>query len=525
MTENHSNYQSVRPGRKALPLGLALLFTVVSCLCNCSQSNESQRFKNYVQSHAVSSTEAYILDALTRNRVVLLGDNAHGQWQPRETVIDGLLYWFALASADSVVESSIPRDLSLVLELDSLSVGRVEKYMVSGDPSDILTLPLICSGVFTTADLEFFDRLGQLRARVNAFNQKASDDRRISFAVLPGEPTIDRATWSFDKRSYYFMHERDSLVARRIESLLSRPGAGHLLLFYGEAHLQKGKVTKRADDKEFQGLYLASYLDSALPDSFMTIGQVTPDYWGVWRNDFATNTAAYALPISGVKEKVGAFVSGPHRYDAVIVHNHRVISGTPILQIPSMNVTRLCVQALDSIVDPEDDFSRAYWPLLLPYLNAVSGQLPHRLDLNSKDALADEAKAWSSWLISAPHSVAPKVADLTMYTGILDRLSQATGPLAGRYDHQFTSLLPDSPALERGDNMPTPAERASQLRQFLHANSEEIVIHALIELLWVGSKEERDEAESLLRQCTGVDVGDRSAWSEWYRTKNVPPSR
>lgn len=496
------------------------LFAAVSVvIAGCSCSEQPQRFGDFVKTHAVTAVDSFIVDELTRNRVVMVGDMAHGQWVPRQTVIDALECWFRDVTVDTNSHDHTPRHLALVLESDSLALGKIERYMKSGDPNDVLDLSRLCATQFTTASMEFYWRLGRLRESVEEFNRTAPDNRRITFSILPGEATLDLDNWSFAKRDDYFFHVRDSLTAQRVASFLKDAPDSHFLVFYGQAHLQRGLVMKETDDKSEEGLYLATYLDSILPDSVVTIGQETPDYWGIRRDDFVSNTENYVLPLTGTGSDLAESVAGPRKYDAVIVHTEFRLYGTPILQIPSLNTARLCVSSLRSIVDTRNDFNRAYWAPALTYLEAVSGRAPHRLDLNSPDSLKAETKSWESWLASDQTDIVPKVADLSLYADILDRLTEAHGQLARQYDRQFMSFFPYAPSFQDLGENPTPAQRADQLRLYLETNSDSFATLGLVGLLWVGSEDEAREAERLLQERSGEGLSGRAAWSEWYRAR------
>jgi|GEM_PF-5175012 len=344
---------------------IGVVFYAAVVVVGCSHSDQKVRFSRFVRDHAVSPVDSFIVAELTRNRVVMLGDRAHGQWAPRQTVIDALECWFRKVTADSIGQDKTPRRLGLVLECDSLWLGQIERYMESGDPHDIIDLPKLCFPQFTTFGMEFYWRLGRLRDRVNEFNRAVPENRRIAFAIFPAENEIDIDNWSFAKRDDYFVHVRDSLSALRMASFLKDAPDYHFLMFYGQGHLQRGLVMKLADDKAEEGLFLATYLDSMLPGSFVTIGQEWPGYLDLHDYDFVTEAETYALPLSAVGTEIAKIVAGPNKYDAVVVHTHFHPYGTSILQIPSLNTARLCVSSLRSVVNTKNDFNRTAWPPIL----------------------------------------------------------------------------------------------------------------------------------------------------------------
>ena len=497
------------------------MFLAAVAIIGCSHADQETRYSDFVKDHAVSPVDSFIVDELTRNRVVMLGDMAHGQWVPRQTVIDALECWFREVTADSTGQDETPRRMGLVLECDSLMLGQIERYMESGDPHDVIVPSMFYSPQFTTSSMEFYWRLGCLRDRVDEFNRAAPEDRRIAFAIFPAEHEIDIDNWSIAKRDDYFLHVRDSLSALRVASFLKDAPEYHFLMFYGQAHLQRGLVMKHTDDKAEAGLYLATYLDTMLPGSFVTIGQAMPDNWGSHAYDFVTNYETYALPLSEAGMEIAKAVAGWNKYDAVVIHSHFRLYGTSIPQIPSLYTARLCVSSLRSTVDTENDFHRAAWAFMLYYLEVVSGRTPHRVDLTSPDSLTAEAAYWESWIASAPKDIVPQVADLTIFDGILNHLAESPQiQLARQCERRFTSFFPYAPLFPTDtQNIPTPSERAEQLRRYLEANRDDLALTELVGLLWVGSKDEAREAEQILQERTGEYLIGRTAWAEWLRAR------
>ncbi len=90
--------------------------------------------------------------------------------------------------------------------------------------------------------------------------------------------------------------------------------------------------------------------------------------------------------------------------------------------------------------------------------------------------------------------------------------------IAGQYDREIMSILPGAPAFDSRFGLPTGADRAGQLREYLRSNRDRIVLRMLINLLWVGSAEEKQSALSALVAETKENFSTPAEWSTWYRS-------
>jgi len=496
------------------------LFLLIAFMAGCGSSDISRDIPTVVRDRHSTDINRSLFDKLNSSRVLLVADNAHGQWQPRQTIIDLLEYWFRMSIPDSTFASS-GRKLALVLEVDSLYLARALKYGGTGDPRDILTVELMCPGVFTTADMEFFCRLGSLLRRIESYNSSLTTDQHIVLTLIPGETSIDQNDWSFDKRTDYFLHDRDSLISNRIVHFAENHRDYKILAFYGAAHLQRGVIDKYIDGKSEPGRFLADYLDNLADGDICTVGQVTRDYWGGSRYLFLADGREYVLPTGDSNSKIREMLAGPFNYDMVIVHPRAYNWGTPILEIPSINIADLAVAAMPDIMNTSNDYYRGYWPRLLNYLNAVSGKSPHRLNLADSASLEHEYESWKRWLATTRKNIVPDVESLRLWHRLIDSLAAATGPTAGRFEQEIISLLPHAPELDSSNEMPTPSERATELREYLVSDSINIVIDNLVGIAWVGNDLERRAAVESLIKITDSTFSDPVQWSSWRRRQTI----
>ncbi len=511
---NYSN-RVTRWGILRVVASLAL----VSMACELSDITNDLNF--VVQVNRSTQVSTFLLDQMSSNDILLFADVAHGQWQPRETVIDFLEAWFQTATHESLRHQPVP-NLAFVLEIDSLYLFNVLRYMDSGNPEDIIDIPLMGPGIFSTADLEFYWRLGDLRRRIVEYNSSHKQGEPVNLALIAGESSMEVENWSFDQGTQYHLHSRDQEIAQRIVSLSTAHQNFKIVAFYGSAHLQRGLATKHARGQTAEGLYLVSYLDSLIEGNVVTIGQVTPPYWGKYEALFSFEGGDYIIELNHSDRDLRRILKGPIGYDVAIVHDRTYLSSVPLLAIPSMNIARLAIEGMPGITNTSNDFYRAYWPSLIRYLNGISGNSPHRIDIMDSTALKQEFLEWNEWLSGAPESIVSSVESLRLWQKLIDSLNNANGSKAAEIETIVSTFLPNAPLLWREEGWPSPSERASELRTYLIAEQDNIVRDNLISLLWVGNSQERREAQDALQRITDTTFATVAQWAEWHRQAKPP---
>jgi hypothetical protein len=513
----------MQSGAKRSFIILAGTILLAAMVAGCGSSDISKEISSVITERHSDDVNRYLIEKMSANQVLLLADNAHGQWLPRQTVMEFLETWFQTVSGDSFSVNT-HHNLVLVLEADSVGLAKELRYAASHNLEEILHAPAMCSGKFTTASMEFFWRLGDLITRIETYNSTQEQSARITFTLFPGEPMIDTENWSFKKRGHYFVYERDEKIAKRIANFAELHPDYKIIGFYGTAHLQRGEVLKQADEDSAQGLFLASYLDSLIGGGVITVGQIPPDYLGGYRNLFALNGEKYIYPTKHSNPEIQKMLAGSFSYDLVIVHSRQYLSGTPILQIPSMNAARRAITAMPDIMNTSNDFNKTYWSPLLKYLNAVSGNSPHAFRRKDSAVLEQEYLIWDKWLKGAVENIVPDLENLHLWQRLIDSLELAQGSRVAYFEEVIISLLPNAPPLNDYYDLPAPAKRAAELRTYLTANQTNIIIDNLIGLLWVGNDLERRMAEEALRKIADTSFSSPAQWSEWKRDRDYFPT-
>ncbi len=494
---------------------LAPFITTVALLSGCSSFNPDEQIPTILSERRTTDVDNAVVDQLDRNRIVMLADQGHFHWAFKQGVIDVLDAWFDRVTTDSTAASRL-RSLTLVLEADSSKIEKVYRYMGSGRFADIFEVGMLASQDERLSHLEFYWRLGKLMRRIDDFNAAHPGPEQILLTLFGAEPEIDIAQWSFEKKDRYFLYQRDSLVANNVQRYIEDHPGDPILAFYGSAHLQRGIVTKRTETDSVQGRFLAAYLDEKYPGQVLTVGQVTPAYWSVKGNMFGFGDTAYAVVTHDSDTRIQDFLAGPLKFDMVIVRSDYGELAPAVANIPSLNMVRLAIPILPAIIDPSNEYYTMDWKGLLVYFDAVTGAMPHRVNLTDAASLRNESRLWREWSTQGDSNIVPDLVTLRLYTRLCDTLAIA-GRAAPVITWEVKRLLPDAPGPMSGDRVSTPAAYADEIRDYITANRDDLITNALIGILWVGNDAERASARKALVDMTGETYADPADWSAWWR--------
>ncbi|MCP4685278.1 MAG: hypothetical protein GY867_07495, partial [bacterium] len=218
---------------KGIFVGFALLIAISSC----GERDVEGELRDHIAENARYDVNQFVLEKLEQNRIVMLADAGHGVRLYLQSVIGILNHWLDTNIARAGSGDPICRNVILVLELDSLWVEAVEEYGESNDPDDVLYIGHLATEIFTTAKLEFYLDLGDLRRRIDEYNQSCSQDQPLNLSLFGPEKPIDMDNWSAEKREQFFVYERDEYSSQRLTAHLEQHPESRALVFYGNAHL------------------------------------------------------------------------------------------------------------------------------------------------------------------------------------------------------------------------------------------------------------------------------------------------
>ncbi len=125
---------------------------------------------------------------------------------------------------------------------------------------------------FYLENLEYYTNLRKFSLAVDSLNKHR--EKKISFKMKAFEQVgginADRvASLSEMEHELWFVNERDSVTAGRVINYIDSNPNEQILIFYGSAHLNDSKFSKRMGgiekltDEESMGYFLAYYLEQA----------------------------------------------------------------------------------------------------------------------------------------------------------------------------------------------------------------------------------------------------------------------
>ena len=504
-------------------LAICVLICAVLAESCARRSITEEELQQIAARSAASDVQRFVLNRVREYDVVMLADHGHGEARYMQIVNSVLDRWVDSAtSGDS--DQSLPHSLALVLELDPIQAGAVRQYALTGDVQPLLTFDRFWSPIFTTANLEFYSRIGRVLRKIADYNSDEPDSaRQLKLLLFGPEKVIDSHSWSRQEAQQYFLTERDSLCADQIAEMVAGHPRTHVIVYYGSAHLSRSKMTLRADERETEGFRLAHYLSERFPGErgVYTIGQPRPADWGAFGSVFEGIPRPFVLDH---KELASLGEGGTQAtfYDASINLQDIPQVECPLYRVPSERLIRFVLDSAATILDTENFYSARYWPTIIDYLEIVNGEVASRVNLHDPVALRDAIANWRMEAGSGQMDFPTSIANLTYWTKLIDRYQRldprTDAAAARRYDELIDSTLPGEAPIELvGNRWPSPRERAADHRKYLDENRQRLVTGLLVNLLWVGSDAERERAIALLAKETGNKFQSPPEWMAWWR--------
>jgi len=158
-----------------------------------------------IKQHCEFDLNAFLLDKINKNRIVMLGDHKHGVGLYSRPVTNFLNYWLKNIEQDRNEE--IPRKITLFLEHDSLTNHRLYQFFQSGNLMDFIE-PEDFAVSFTIDRIEFIQELRGIHYRVLALNKNLSAETQVHFQVIGPEKIPNNAEESPEKQAPISLSER-----------------------------------------------------------------------------------------------------------------------------------------------------------------------------------------------------------------------------------------------------------------------------------------------------------------------------
>jgi hypothetical protein len=433
--------------------------------------------------------------------------------------------------------SAIPQKLLLFVEPDSEVFNLQQRSTRSGDLTPWLAYLIKLETVWghliggTSVDnVEYAAALNLIADRVARLNAAYPahpyDFQIVCPEAMPPYKPFDRGQTrdtaeirkkylEFGRTKFnYFAHDRDRLSSSAVrKSMLEHPDYKGVI-FYGTAHLLRGIHDKSPlGGKEFgidtaYDYYLAHFLDQ--------------DFG---RDSVAVFTSQQEPTMD--EARVDQFVHGPDSPDYVIMTPLIPPGPSPLEIMPSRTVLNALRQLVQDCEKEGTEhgrmFSRAFSTKLYLQLkrSTLNNQPSTRIMLDSihvhtRDTSAAAAAKKDILLDSL----------ISAYDGIasIDSIHNWFGILAADssfYDEMLNLVIKNMPGADtvtalRGP-LRLPLDTAA--RAFLHTHLTDRIEYFLVNMLWIGTPDEKTRARAKLIALTGQSYQTAEEWSIWWRSR------
>jgi hypothetical protein len=219
----------------------AILLIITFFACHKESPSDNSIIGQRIKQSSKYDLSAFLLDKITENRIVMLGDHEHGQGLYSRPVIDFLNYW--LDNIEQNRDQEIPQRITLFLEHDSLTNQRLYRFFYTGnlinfiEPEDFVVS-------FSVDKVEFIYDLRDIHYRVKELNDTVSYEHKVHFQITGPEKIPILTEDSPEKQAVFSIEERDKYSADQICRFLEAHPDHRAFIFYGAAHLfRKGYPT------------------------------------------------------------------------------------------------------------------------------------------------------------------------------------------------------------------------------------------------------------------------------------------
>jgi|WetSurMetagenome_2_1015567.scaffolds.fasta_scaffold31172_2 hypothetical protein len=496
---------------------LVLVIAVIISLFSCSKKTPEQKIHEVVASKANFQVNQFILDKFKDHRIVMLADAGHESGDFLRTASSFLDYW---------IDSSQPynanlQQLVLVLEGDSLEVSRIKKYADSHEYRDLIGDKPLFWAYRSTASLEFLWRLGEITRLAN--------EKGLKFDILGPEKVIDIDSWNIAKRDSFFLNDRDVFSSNSVINYLKANPDCKALIYYGSAHLNREKCLKKADSLSADGYYMAHYLEQEYGNKLYIINQYPVGY-------LEDPQAFYGPDSSFVIDNnyIGKFIdSRVSNFDATIFIQGYSEPTISLQAVKSKALAKLALDCLKASYPDENEFYHVMNVNAIEYPFILSGLYNNNGHRNNYRHALLMIPEWEKWIDNPANDVVKEIIEQKQVGRLLDSLKTAidtsvasnraflftyyTGQQWG-YNRQRANY--DSQSFIKkfhSDNADDRALRIDDYEYFLQHNENLLIVTDLVQLLWVGTDQEKQEAVAELQKRTGQTFTSAPEWMKWWR--------
>jgi len=497
-----------------------IIFLSIFTLIGCGERNDQKQLERIVLARSDQNINQSLLKRLKTDRIVMLSDGEHGQRLYFQKLIALLNHWVDDMEAQNRENPTqiSPPDLTLILEMDSLEIGKINEGMKIDDYFGIIEPTFIAGGIFTTAYLEFYHDLGILKKRVDELNKSAGMSAKIRFNFYGPERPIDinRDNWSLGKRDSFFLYERDEYSSQKVIDLLDRNPDTKALIYYGPGHLEKNRTFKIASVPKVRGYFIAHYLTDhfAKKGGIGLIDQipltVMVKYCG---ETFAKPGSSYIIDNSVIKRIPEVGRKWRHT-DATIVWFEEAFAPKNIQWVWSERIVGMIFEHLDEYRNINNEFDVMTLGPLFQYLYIISGRKFMGIDFKNQAAVDNEILKWKTWFRTARLDVVAGIEKLSYWKQLISLMNDTTD--FEKWDHYERILYRAAGFQPIQIEGLSEIELADKYSKKLQANRKRLVVENLVHMLWVASDPEKKKAFAVLSRETGKDFKTAKEWTVWW---------
>ncbi len=497
--------------------GIIVLLAILTSACDRPLSYD--QLEALVTRSCDRNVNHFLLDKLEHHRIVMLADQGHGYPMYLQRVISFLNFWVDTLEQSNPVGSSVPSNLILILEDDSLHLARRLQHAAAGCEVDSMQFEEF---IYTnTIEFhEYYHDLVELQRRIATHNGNGVTLRPIRFQIAGAESVItDVSNWSFDELDECFIHRRDEITSAGIIRMLEEDPGAKALIFYGAGHFVRGKVLKRAKEHSAEGYFLSHYLTEKYgrDSGVYAVDQIAVNGSGATPFPCAYDST-YALDYDSLPRRQVPSVLMSGSMDGVIVDRGKFVLPTPLYAVNSQRIVNVIVSQLHRIAETRIDFFRDTWATILRYLHAISATPLEMENLRDSAVIHQLEEKWSAWHDTVHLQVVKDIDSLALYKRLVDLMRNSQRPFTSWYETMISTSAGFKPYY---DTLATAEQRAADIWQYLQDNRHDIVVGNMVSLLWVGSADEKAEALQVLKRETGKDFQTAKEWTVWWR-ENCP---
>jgi hypothetical protein len=508
----------------------AVLLSALLLFVSCAKKDPAKEITDILNAHANVSVNKFILDKFKDYRIIMIADAGHSEGIYLRTISSFLNGWF-----DAAINNGTPvRNLVLIREDDSLHIQDIKKYMISHDYRDLIgNRPLDYYSWMSTADLEFYWTLGDLAKRIDQANAKGAN---VKLDILGPEMVPNLDDWSIAKRDEWFVNSRDTISSNAVIRYLKANPDTKALIFYGSAHIAKSKVRKPVNAGSSEGFYMAHYLYQEFGDQFFEIDQYGPSLreGPIVTGPLVTPGSPYILEqkyYNEITSLQNTPCPGPRSVDATIMIIGEV---EPIVSWPfikSKNLGWLALEEIKTLIQQNKLFHLNMGVEAASYLSMLTGDMRYIANRKDTTIIYECIATWERWLNDPDNDVVKEIVAeaparhlLTLMKSAGDKDTEvesellftlSTG-LLNTYDARMVPVLRKTISAQYDNEVDWPSRfEYNQLR--LVKQSNRIIVTDLVQLLWVGTDQEKQEAVAELQKRTGRALTTPPEWMKWWR--------